>query len=105
MIGMVSNFLVTRDRLLNELIAAGLLSKNLMQLSQRLSADEMPGVEAESSESDIEYPLTPPLSDVADSRPLSPFNTTILDLNVDTLEYPTVHSTLMRRISGVKRRR
>lgn len=81
-----------------------MLSRNLVQISRRLSASDVSGTQGETSESDIEYPLTPPLSD-ADSRPLSPSNSSTLDLNVATLEHPTIHSTLMRRKSGVKRRR
>ncbi|KAF8807358.1 hypothetical protein BYT27DRAFT_7164859 [Phlegmacium glaucopus] len=47
------------------------LSKCVQTLQDRLSIH---GPEAESSESETEYPLTPPPSDYSDSRPLSPNN-------------------------------
>lgn len=45
------------------------LSKCVPNLQERLS---MHGSDAELSESETEYPLTPPPSDYSDSRPLSP---------------------------------
>ena len=81
----------------------GLLSANIDQVSQRLSVPTQRCSEDENSE--IEYPLTPPPSDVCDSRPLSPVNLRSLNLDVTVLE---VHSTSPVEggdIWGLKQRR
>jgi dehydrodolichyl diphosphate syntase complex subunit NUS1 len=67
----------------------GLLSANIEQVSQCLPIPTQRYSEDETSET--EYPLTPPPSDVSDSRPLSPVNLRSLNLDVTTFE---VHSTI-----------
>lgn len=79
----------------------GLLAANIEQVSQRLSVPTQHHSEDEASE--IEYPLTPPPSDVSDSRPLSPVNLRSLDLDVSILEiYPTPAEQESKQ--GVKQR-
>ncbi|KAI8990507.1 hypothetical protein BD414DRAFT_483866 [Trametes punicea] len=61
-------------------------------------------------ECDIQYPLTPPPSDDADSRPLSPHSvSTLPKLNVTTMRFPPKPSQPKRRVSvqrgAIKRRR
>jgi len=73
------------------------------QVSQRLSVYIQHHSEDETSE--IEYPLTPPPSDVSESRPLSPVNLRSLNLDVSVLE---IHSTIPveeKNGRGVKQRR
>jgi len=85
----------------------GILSNDFEHVSQRHYAPGAFSVEDSSSESDIEYPLTPPLSDT-DSRPLSPTNIQALNMNVITLELPITRSMSSKtsaRTGGVKRRR
>lgn len=81
----------------------GLLAANIEQLSQRLSVSTQHHSEDETSE--IEYPLTPPPSDVSDSRPLSPVNLRSLDLDVSILELHDATPVERESISGVKQRR
>ncbi|KAF9787178.1 hypothetical protein BJ322DRAFT_705903 [Thelephora terrestris] len=81
----------------------GFLSTNIEQVSQRLSVPAQLPQEDEISE--IEYPLTPPPSDVSDSRPLSPVNLSSLDLDVSILEIPAAPPSKQESIGGVKHRR
>jgi hypothetical protein len=72
-------------------------------VSQRLSISVQNDSEDETSE--IEYPLTPPPSDVSDSRPLSPVDLRSLNLDVSILE---IHATIPveeGNTGGVKQRR
>jgi len=81
----------------------GTLSANIEQVSQRLAVPTQHHSEDETSE--IEYPLTPPPSDISDSRPLSPVDLRSLNLDVSILE---VHATIPiegESIRGVKQRR
>ena len=71
-------------------------------MSQRLSVPAQLHSEDETSE--IEYPLTPPPSDVSDSRPLSPVNLLSLDLDVSTLEIHTTIPAKKENNRGVKHR-
>ena len=59
----------------------------------------------EDETSEVEYPLTPPPSDVSDSRPLSPVSLRSLDLEVSILEVHAVKPTEEESIRGVNRRR
>ena len=81
----------------------GVLSVNIEQVSQRLTVLTQHHSEDEISE--IEYPLTPPPSDVSESRPLSPVNLRSLNLNVSTLEVRTTMPVKEGSIRGVKQRR
>lgn len=78
----------------------GLLAGNIDQVSQHLSV-----ITSEDESSEIDYPLTPPPSDVSDSRPLSPVNLQSLDLDVSTLEIPASVPVEEKSIRGVKQRR
>jgi len=81
----------------------GILSANIEQVSQRLTALTQHHSEDEISE--IEYPLTPPPSDVSESRPLSPVNLRSLNLNVSILEVRATTPVKEESIRGVKQRR
>jgi len=81
----------------------GLLSANIEQVSQRLSVFTQHQSEDETSE--IEYPLTPPPSDVSDSRPLSPVNLRSLNLDVSILDLHPTTPVEEKNIRGVKQRR
>ena len=83
--------------------STGLLSANIDQVSQRLSVPPQRCSEDEGSE--IEYPLTPPPSDVCDSRPLSPVNLRSLNLDVNVLEIHTTSQIEEENMRGVKQRR
>ncbi|KAJ7492662.1 hypothetical protein FB451DRAFT_542979 [Mycena latifolia] len=65
-------------------------------------ACELPGYES-SSESDIDYPPTPPSSDCSDSRPLSPEDLLQKDNSVVTFRFPEVVRKRTSRY-GLKRR-
>jgi len=80
----------------------GILAANIEQVSQRLAIPAQHHSEDETSE--IEYPLTPPPSDVCESRPLSPVDLRSLNLNVSVLEVPTT-PVEEESIRGVKQRR
>jgi len=81
----------------------GLLSANIEQVSQCLSLPNQHHSEDETSE--MEYPLTPPPSDVSDSRPLSPVSLRSLNLDVSTLEIHAVPSAEEQNVRGIKLRR
>lgn len=81
----------------------GLLAANIEQLSQRFPVSTHPHSEDETSE--IEYPLTPPPSDVSDSRPLSPVNLRSLNLDVSVLEIYDSAPSKKEDIQGARRRR
>jgi len=83
--------------------STGILSANMEQVSQRLTVLTQHHSEDEVSE--IEYPLTPPSSDVSESRPLSPVNLRSLNLNVSILEVRTTMPVKEESIRGVKQRR
>jgi len=83
--------------------STGLLSANIEQVSQRLSVPTQRYSEDENSE--IEYPLTPPPSDVSDSRPLSPVNLRSLNLDVTVLEVHTTTPVEEGNTLGPKQRR
>lgn len=83
--------------------STGVLSANMEQVSQRLTVLTQHHSEDEVSE--IEYPLTPPSSDVSESRPLSPVNLRSLNLNVSILEVRTTMPVKGESILGVKQRR
>ena len=83
--------------------STGLLSANIEQVSQCLSVPVQNHSEDEASE--IEYPLTPPPSDVSDSRPLSPVNLQSLNLNVSILEIHSATPVEEENIQGPKQRR
>ena len=83
--------------------SAGLLSANIEQVSQRLSVPTQRCSEDENSE--IEYPLTPPPSDVCDSRPLSPVNLRSLNLDVTVLEIHATTPVEEEDMWGLKQRR
>ncbi|KAF9651887.1 hypothetical protein BDM02DRAFT_3184135 [Thelephora ganbajun] len=81
----------------------GLLSGNIERVSQCLSVPAQHHSEDEASE--IEYPLTPPPSDVSDSRPLSPVNLRSLNLDVSILEIHAATPVEGESSRGVKQRR
>ena len=83
--------------------STGILSANIDQVSQRLTVLTQHHSEDEISE--IEYPLTPPPSDVSESRPLSPVNLRSLNLNVSILEVRATIPVKEESIRGVKQRR
>jgi dehydrodolichyl diphosphate syntase complex subunit NUS1 len=57
---------------------------------------------SDSTDSDLEYPLTPPLSDYSDSRPISPeYNVLVGDLKVVSME---LAGGSKRRTKSVKRK-
>lgn len=74
------------------------------QISQRASAADEPNGYDSSSGSDIEYPLTPPLSDCSDSRPLSPEDRFQKNTSVITVCLPEVIRKKTSRY-GLKKRR
>jgi len=80
----------------------GVLAANIEQVSQRLAIPTQHHSEDETSE--IEYPLTPPPSDVCESRPLSPVDLRSLNLDVSILEIPAT-PVEEESIRGVKQRR
>jgi len=80
----------------------GILATNIEQVSQRLSVPAQLHSEDETSE--IEYPLTPPPSDVSDSRPLSPINLLSLDLDISILEIHAAPPAKKENNRGVKHR-
>jgi len=81
----------------------GLLSANIDQVSQYLSVPVQHHSEDETSE--IEYPLTPPPSDVCDSRPLSPVNLQSLNLDVSILEINSTTPVEEENTRGLGQRR
>lgn len=83
--------------------STGILSANIEQVSQRLAVLTQHHSEDEISE--IEYPLTPPPSDVSESRPLSPVNLRSLNLDVSILEVRATIPVKEESIRGVKQRR
>ncbi|KAJ7786266.1 hypothetical protein B0H16DRAFT_1489831 [Mycena metata] len=80
----------------------GVLMNRADQISQRASISyELNGYE--SSESDVQYPLTPPSSDYSDSRPLSPEDGFQRETPVITIHLPeTIHKKTSRY--GLKKR-
>ncbi|EJF66768.1 hypothetical protein DICSQDRAFT_75790 [Dichomitus squalens LYAD-421 SS1] len=73
------------------------IRKRVMPPAQEEDVDDSP------VECDIRYPLTPPPSDDAESRPLSPHSEpSIPKLSVTTIRYPT-NSPKAKRRSGVSR--
>lgn len=83
--------------------STGILSANIEKVSQRLAVPTQHYSEDETSE--IEYPLTPPPSDVSESRPLSPVNLRSLNLDVSILEVHAATPAKDKSIKGVKQRR
>ena len=83
--------------------STGLLSANIEQVSQRLPIPAQRYSDDETSE--IEYPLTPPPSDVCDSRPLSPVNLRSLNLGVTTFEVRSTTPVEDGNTRGPKQRR
>ncbi|KAI0778261.1 hypothetical protein BD413DRAFT_507990 [Trametes elegans] len=89
----------------------GVLAKCSLELRERLLApSKSEEVEESPVECDIRYPLTPPPSDDAESRPLSPHSgISIPKLSVTTIRYPSNTSKPKRRASigraAIKRRR
>jgi len=81
----------------------GLLATNIEQVSQYLSVSTQHHSEDETSE--IEYPLTPPPSDVSDSRPLSPVNLQSLNLDVSIFEIQSAKPAREEHALGVQQRR
>ncbi|KAJ7169840.1 hypothetical protein C8R46DRAFT_1090214 [Mycena filopes] len=80
----------------------GLLVNHADQISHRASVSrELDGYE--SSESDVQYPLTPPSSDYSDSRPRSPEDGFHQEAPVITIHLPhTIHKKTSRY--GLKKR-
>ncbi|KAI0335196.1 hypothetical protein GY45DRAFT_1241152 [Cubamyces sp. BRFM 1775] len=89
----------------------GVLAKCSLELRERLMPPpRREEVEESTKECDIQYPLTPPPSDDAESRPLSPQSgASIPKLAVTTLRFPHNPSKPKRRLSvtgaALKRRR
>ncbi|KAJ7900303.1 hypothetical protein B0H14DRAFT_2331589 [Mycena olivaceomarginata] len=81
----------------------GVLMDCVDQISQRASAADEPNGYDSSSGSDIEYPLTPPLSDCSDSRPLSPEDRFQKNTSVITVCLPEVIRKKTSRY-GLKKR-
>ncbi|EPQ60682.1 hypothetical protein GLOTRDRAFT_135325 [Gloeophyllum trabeum ATCC 11539] len=82
-----------------------ILTKELRELQQTLDLDDASACvsEYESSDSEYEYPLTPPLSDEGDSMSLSVKSSDLTKqhFGIITLRFPKVHE----KKSSVKRRR
>ena len=83
--------------------STGILAANIESVSQRLAIPTQHHSEDEASE--IEYPLTPPPSDVSESRPLSPVNLRSLNLDVSILEVHAPVPVKEASVRGVKQRR
>ncbi|KAJ7706226.1 hyphal tip protein, partial [Mycena rosella] len=66
----------------------GLLVDCVDQISERVDC-ELAGYES-SSDSDVEYPLTPPSSDCSDSRPLSPEDSFQKESSIVTVRVPQI---------------
>lgn len=64
---------------------AGLLSTYARTIGDRLPRNSL---DSDSSESELEYPLTPPLSDYSESRPLSPCETIIPAIRIQVAKSP-----------------
>jgi len=80
---------------------AGLLSTSAQTIGDRLPHNSS---ESESSESELEYPLTPPPSDYSESRPLSPsqnIQTAIPAIRIQVSKFPLEYD----RKRSVKRRK
>ena len=80
---------------------AGILAHSYLEVRQRI-LPPTPGEDVDDSsvECDVPYPLTPPPSDDADSRPLSPHaGPSIPKLSVITMRYPTNPAKSKRRTS------
>ncbi|KAI0825058.1 hypothetical protein BC628DRAFT_1375259 [Trametes gibbosa] len=85
----------------------GILARSSLELRRRLQPSPRK-VEPEESQvdCDIRYPLTPPPSDDADSRPLSPESLPLVPkLSVTTICLPIEPAKHKRRVSALRRRR
>ncbi|TFK77141.1 hypothetical protein BDN72DRAFT_830310 [Pluteus cervinus] len=81
----------------------GILSQSSQAIRERV-AQPSESIDSDSSESDFEYPLTPPPSDYSDSRPLSPEN--VHDLSVITIAIPSKkHRKDTQKYKAVLRKR
>ncbi|RDB28798.1 hypothetical protein Hypma_015567 [Hypsizygus marmoreus] len=81
----------------------GAVLKNSQRIRELLIGEQP---DEDSSESDIEYPLTPPPSDYSDSRPISPqhdFQTDMNTVSIHIVQHPRSRKTRNRK--GVQRRR
>lgn len=87
----------------------GVLSSLSLDIRKRLVAPMNGPSGCANVESEIEYPLTPPLSDDAESRPVSPDENTQYRAEVTTINLTeNLQIEKRRRVSGrngVKRRR
>ncbi|KAI0724629.1 hypothetical protein C8T65DRAFT_714710 [Cerioporus squamosus] len=88
----------------------GLLANSSLEIRRRVLPTQGEDAEDSPVECDMRYPLTPPPSDDADSRPLSPYaNPVIPKLSVTTIRFPNPSSKPKRRASisrsALKRRR
>ncbi|KAI0639478.1 hypothetical protein C8Q77DRAFT_66847 [Trametes polyzona] len=85
----------------------GILARCALDLRGRLQPPLKKADPEESpTECDIQYPLTPPPSDDADSRPLSPHpGSDTPRLSVTTIRLPIEQPKPKRRVSALKRRR
>lgn len=85
----------------------GVLSRSAIELRGRLQpASRKAEPEDSPVECDIQYPLTPPPSDDAESRPLSPHSGNVVPkLGVTTIRLRAESPKTKRRVSALKRRR
>lgn len=91
----------------HETIILGVLSRSSIELRGRLQpASRKAEPEDSPVECDIQYPLTPPPSDDAESRPLSPHSGNVVPkLGVTTIRLHAESPKPKRRVSALKRRR
>ncbi|RDX42615.1 hypothetical protein OH76DRAFT_1410958 [Lentinus brumalis] len=88
----------------------GILANSSLEIRRRVLPSQGEDAEDSPVECDMRYPLTPPPSDDADSRPLSPHaNPVVPKLSVTTIRFPSPSSKSKRRPSvsrsALKRRR
>ncbi|KAI0375075.1 hypothetical protein BV20DRAFT_933788 [Pilatotrama ljubarskyi] len=84
----------------------GVLAKCSLELRQRLHPPPSAELDDSPVECDIQYPPTPPPSDDAESRPLSPHSDSAMPkLSVTTIHFPVNPSKARKRMNGLKRRR
>ncbi|KAH9858122.1 hypothetical protein C2E23DRAFT_165385 [Lenzites betulinus] len=85
----------------------GILARSSLELRGRLQRSSRKAEPEESPvECDIQYPLTPPPSDDAESRPLSPESAPLVPkLGVTTIHLPITPPKTKRRVGALKRRR
>jgi len=77
----------------------------ILSCSQIIRSSLPKDVSEASCEYDVEYPLTPPLSDHSESRPVTPLHSVLLDMHTSSIHFSKKQKKPKHRKAGVTQRK